>query len=99
MSIAEARAARGLDHPLKVFSPTGGSHFSERALEVLRDTLDEKARVHGYPRIRPTDWTGFDGEAAEHLHRTLRISANEASKPGPWQFLACVLMPDLVVWR
>ncbi len=99
MTIGEARAARKLDHPLKVFSPTGGSHLSERALEQLRDGLEQIARQHGYPAIRPTDWANFDREAAEHLHRMLRISHNEAAKPGPWQFLACVVMPDLVVWR
>jgi hypothetical protein len=99
MTIGEARAARALDHPLKVFSPTGGTHIPEKALEQLRDALEEIARRHGYPKTRPTDLAAFDREAAEHLHRTLKITANEASKPGPWQFLACILMPDLIVWR
>jgi len=99
MTISEARAVRALDHPLKVFSPTGGSHFSERGLEQLRDQMEETVRRHGYPTVRPSDWAAFDRESAELLHRTLRITFNEASKPGPWQFLACILMPDVVIWR
>lgn len=99
MSIPEARVARALDHPLKVFSPTGGSHFTDGGLDRLRTQVEEIARHHGYPGVRPSDWAAFDHESAELLHRVLRISFNEASKPGPWQFLACVLMPDIVIWR
>jgi hypothetical protein len=99
MSITDARSARGVDHPLKIFSPTGGTHCSERMLEQMRDALEVIARRHGYPGNRPTDLATFDRETAEHLHRSLKVTFNEASKPGPWQFIACVVMPDLVVWR
>jgi hypothetical protein len=98
-SIGEARAARALDHPLKVYSPTGGSHLSDTILHSLRDSVEEIARASGYPRLRPADVSAFDLQVAERLQRVLRISPNEAAKPGPWMFLACVVMPDIVLWR
>lgn len=98
-SISEARAVRALDHPLKVYSPTGGSHLSDMMLHSLRDSIEEIARAGGYPQLRPSDVSAFDLQVAERLQRVLRISPNEAAKPGPWMFLACVVMPDIVLWR
>lgn len=99
LSIAEARRARATDHPLKVHSATGGTHTTVSTLEALRDAIEEVARTHGYPGTKATNAGAFDTIAAERIHRMLKLSANEASKPGVWMFLACVLMPDIVVWR
>ncbi len=99
MTPGQARAKRGVDHALKVFSPTGGSHFTEASLAGLAATVEQIARDSGYPRPRPGDVSAFDLRTAEHLRRVLRVSSNEAAKPGPWMFLACVVMPDIVVWR
>ena len=98
-SIAEARRERKTDHPLKVHSATGGSHTTVNALESLRDGVEQIAREHGYPSTKPTNTGAFDTVAAERIYRLLRMSPNEASKPGVWLFLACVLMPDIVIWR
>ncbi|MDB6167937.1 MAG: hypothetical protein JWM88_801 [Verrucomicrobia bacterium] len=98
-SVAEARHARATDHPLKIHSATGGSHTTAGALESLRDAVEQVAREHGYPASRPTSTGAFDTVAAERIFRLLRISPNEASKGGVWLFLACILMPDIVVWR
>jgi hypothetical protein len=99
LSIGDARSTRALDHPLKVYSPTGGSQLSDAMLQSLRDSVEDIARASGYPRLRSPDVSSFDLHVAGRLQHILRISPNEAAKPGPWMFLACVVMPDIVLWR
>lgn len=97
LSISEARQARAIDHPLKFFSPTGGAHANPQTLDSLRDEIERVAKESGYPGQRNVG--KFDYAVTELLHRILRITRNEASRPGVWQFLGCVLMPDIVIWR
>ena len=99
LTVGEAYRERALDHPLKVFSPTGGSHLTEQALSSLVTAIEQIARENGYPKNRPKDWSDFDGRTAARLHQMLRISANEAAKSEGWMFLGCVAMPDIVIWR
>lgn len=99
MSVAEARRNRGVDHPLKSYSPVGGTRSNEEQISRLVDSIELIARNHGYPGERPKSWGDFDREAAELLFKRLTITAHEASKAGTWMFLACVAMPDLVIWR
>lgn len=97
MTVSDASRLRASDHALKFFSPIGGTHVNPTLLEQLQSRIELIARGSGYPDQRPAD--RFDYAATECLHSVLKMSANEASRPGVWQFLACVLMPDIVVWR
>ena len=33
------------------------------------------------------------------LHEIMQIAPSEASHQGPWAFMACILLPDIVRWR
>nr|WP_281416298.1 DUF6339 family protein [Deinococcus aestuarii] len=62
--------------------------------------MRETAVASGYPRLpNENDRRAFDARAGAFLHTHMRITASEASKPGPWAFLTCVLVPDVVRWR
>jgi hypothetical protein len=74
---------------------------SEAVLRTLREDIESIGRSVGWPRgIATTEsFRKFDRSLARHLHEQLGISAHEASKQGIWQFLCCVVFPDIVSWR
>jgi hypothetical protein len=100
MSIAEAAAIAAPDHRDAVYTPTGGARAEVRDIQRLRDKLVAAANVLGYPDggDEPSR-LAFDKEAAETLHAAMQLEPSEASKPGVWEFLACVVLCDLVRWR
>jgi hypothetical protein len=85
------------DHPDAFYTPTGGSRIAIADLLVLRKQLLNVATKLGFPNKGHE--IQFDANAAQILHSTMEISPAEASKPGVWEFLSCVLMCDLVRWR
>lgn len=99
LSIEECRARRALDHSNRVFTPTGGTRITDAAYAALREALSSIAEKAGYPRDNAGARSQFDTETAIFLHREFKITENEASKPGVWNFLSCVALPDLVRWR
>jgi hypothetical protein len=41
----------------------------------------------------------FDVVVSAFLHGRMNISPNQASLPGVWQAMTCLVAPDLVLWR
>ena len=83
----------------RIFSPTGGTRIGESEYQKIRDSLSIIAEKSGYPSDNAAARTKFDVESAIYLHQEFKVSDNEAAKPGVWNFLACVALPDLVRWR
>jgi len=89
-----------IEHPDAVFAPTGGSRVTTRQLEELRDCLMESARARGYPGpSSQAQRAQFDSECARILYQSMGLSPHEAAQDTVWQFVSCVLVPALVVWR
>lgn len=59
------------------------------------------AERYGYPASPRTaaDRVAFDRDAAEVIHREMRITTVEGAARGIWNFLALAAMPDIVHWR
>lgn len=94
-----SRGAR-TDHAAMIFTPVGGARVAPESLEQLRNAVVEIAEGFGYPVIpNKENAAKFDAVASVALFKLVSISAAEASKPGVWDFLSCVLLPDLVRWR
>jgi len=92
---------RDVDAVPVMYSPTGGNRVFPGDLKDLAKKIRGLASVSGYPEPGRTERgrRDFDYAAAEVLYSDLRISVNEASKPGVWEFLTCILLPDVVRWR
>lgn len=87
-------------HPKCEYTPTGGAQATEAQLVALRQELIAIALTQGYPRLpRQEEAAEFDAQASVLLFDRMRMAAVEASNPGVWEFMTCVLAPDLVRWR
>lgn len=87
-------------HPEQEYSPVGGTRIRESELEALRNGALELASRIGYPGSGSAEARrNFDREMACYLHSEMNLTPNEASKEGVWQFMCCVLVPELVAWR
>lgn len=99
-SVADLEALAKTSHPACEFTPTGGAHVSEAELQALRIELVAIARACGYPNPPSQDEAArFDSAASIVIFERMKMVAVEASNAGVWEFLACVLVPDLVRWR
>src|SRR5688572_6136459 len=78
-----------------VFSATGGTPTTPEQLADLRDKVLAKVRQFGYP-ARNTDNLKCDAEVALILRDIMKITPHEAAHEAIWEYLACVLMPDVV---
>ncbi|MES2187192.1 MAG: DUF6339 family protein [Pseudomonadota bacterium] len=100
MSVKDLSLQAGADHAAAIFTPVGGARITSTSLNELRRAVVEIAGAFGYPNIPNGDnAAGFDAAASVALFKLVSISAAEASKPGVWDFLSCVLLPDVVRWR
>ncbi|ENC6369355.1 hypothetical protein ABKX81_000913 [Aeromonas veronii] len=88
------------EHPSCEFTPTGGTRVTIASLNKLRGDLVYLATVAGYPNPASQQQAAhFDAEATLVLAQQIQIAPSEASKGGVWEFLSCVLLPDIVRWR
>jgi hypothetical protein len=100
LSVEQAAAGSGIDHPTAIFAPTGGVRVQPQKLEALQSQLRSLAKGYGYPDpLRRSDQGEWDAKAAIVLHASMGIRPSEATRAGVWAFLGCVLLPDLVRWR
>jgi len=99
-SVASLAEGAATEHSACIYTPTGGARVSKAGLTKLRNDLLELATSAGYPEI-PTQQQAalFDVEATIVLSRQMPIAPAEAAKGGVWEFLSCVLLPDIVRWR
>jgi hypothetical protein len=87
-------------HPNQIFSPVGGTRASERQIQDLGLEIRAIADDLGFPRLAATEIRRqFDRRVACLLHSNMRITPNEAARPGVWQFICCVVAPTIVEWR
>jgi hypothetical protein len=100
LAIADAVICASAEHPDAVFTPTGGARVGAERLNELRDLLLKQAIANGYPLSASEDQRRrFDQLASVALHSRMQISPSEAAKRGVWEYMTCVLAPDLVRWR
>lgn len=95
MAWQELKRESRSSHSRAEYGTSGGTRITDPELVRLRDTLmglvvdSERADGHAY----------FDRYAGRVIHRALEITPSEASHPGGWAFLGCVLAPHIVRWR
>lgn len=82
-----------------VFSATGGTPVTPQQLGDLRKEILAKAGEYGYPVPSKRDSQRCDAQIAVILRDEMNMTPHEAACAGIWEYLSCVLMPDLVVWR
>jgi hypothetical protein len=100
LAISEAASVASPDHVTAIYTPTGGARASLQDIQQLRDGLLSVAKVRGYPATGDeTSRHAFDADAATILHSSMHLEPSEASRPGVWEFLTCVVLCDLVRWR
>jgi hypothetical protein len=99
LAVQTCRQHRAFSHTNQIYSPTGGTRISEQDYSKICEGLHNIAHTAGYPHAASSTKMNFDVNAAIFLDRDFRMTDNEASKPGIWNFLSCVALPDLVRWR
>jgi hypothetical protein len=82
-----------------VFSATGGTPVTPQQLSDLRRNVVALAREHGFPDRERRDGLRCDARVAVLLRDQMNVTPHEAAAGGVWEYLSCVLMPDLVIWR
>lgn len=104
LSLSELEDRADVQHPRSIFTSTGGTRVSQATLRDLRQGVRKIAVEAGYPSPFPDapphrSRLDFDFEAARFLHEEMAIVTGEAGKDDVWEFLSCVLLPDVVRWR
>ncbi|HEX6705325.1 MAG TPA: DUF6339 family protein [Albitalea sp.] len=99
-SVAELAKRAAATHAATIYTPTGGARVLPETLENVRKAIVDVAATFGYPAPPNGDQAaGFDAAASVALFKLVDVTPAEASKSGVWDFLSCVLLPDLVRWR
>ncbi len=99
-SIPSLAGTATAEHPACEYTPTGGARATVAALSLLRSDLLQLALTAGYPNpASQQQASDFDAEASIALAHQMHMAPAEAVKGGVWEFLSCVLLPDIVRWR
>ncbi|WP_435581336.1 DUF6339 family protein [Amycolatopsis thermoflava] len=90
-----------MNHPAAFFAATGGVPASARQLRNFADLVRGCATDFGFPSVTraEAEKIRFDRSLARVLHESMEISPAEAAEPDVWTFIACCLLPDVVMWR
>lgn len=100
MSVQALRKVSDIKHPDAVYAPTGGNRVEPSHLVAIQRSILRSAEEAGFPNPAPENKKrNFDAASGELLYREMKISPADASQSGVWQFIACVMLPDLVRWR
>ncbi|MFL6122978.1 DUF6339 family protein [Actinophytocola sp.] len=101
LPLADIKARAQLNHPGNTYAPTGGVPASTEHLKECAAVIRDCAANHGYPSTAPglRAGTSFDRALAPLLHRTMDLVPAEAAAPEVWTYVACQLVPDVVMWR
>ena len=98
--LSELEQMSQTEHDSMEFGATGGHKVGGNELRDLRTSIRSCAKELGYPADMSIKTRNcFDCRIAEVLFETMGISANEASNDTVWQFLSCVLVPEIARWR
>jgi hypothetical protein len=99
-SISILAATAVAEHPACEYTPTGGVRATGSALDKIRINILQLAKSAGYPALPSQQQAStFDTDAAIILAHQMPMAPAEAAKGGVWEFLSCVLLPDIVRWR
>lgn len=99
-SIQSLAGTAASEHPACEYTPTGGTRATAASLNRLRSDLLQLATAAGYPTpAGQQQAAAFDAEAALVLAQQMSMAPAEAAKGSVWEFLSCVLLPDIVRWR
>lgn len=99
-SIPSLAGTATAEHAACEYTPTGGARVTVAALSKLRSDLLQLATTAGYPNpASQQQAAAFDAEASIALAQQMHMAPAEAVKGGVWEFLSCVLLPDIVRWR
>ncbi|WP_338438701.1 DUF6339 family protein [Synechococcus elongatus] len=99
-SLSRLAAEASNTDPNLVYGATGGTRLNTNRLTELRQKLVEIAKHHGYPKKgSTTGLTGFDYKASIVLAESDFFQSGEAWRNDVWNFIALILLPDLVEWR
>lgn len=100
LSLDEARQESNIWHSAATYAATGGNRADPRALRLLQQAMRETARQYGYPdQPGARQKRDFDAVSSKLLHERMYLTPSEASKAGVWNFITCVLLPDIARWR
>lgn len=92
--------APALSHRQQLFAPVGGRRATEQEMEALREGVLSIAKDFGLPDpAGASARISFDRQAADALKEALDLTWVEAGSRGGWTWLACVLLPDVTLWR
>lgn len=99
-SLQSLLEVRSFNHPATTFASTGGNRVDTSHLREIDKCIRENANICGYPTfVDDARLRKFDSNSGCILHEMMDISPSEASNPGVWTFMTCVLWPDIVRWR
>lgn len=99
-SVAELRFESSNEHPSQTYTPVGGTRVRKEELDQVQSAVRALAHECGYPAAQRRGAHGeFDAGCARLLLELMKVVPAESAKPGVWQFLSCVLLPDVVRWR
>lgn len=106
--LARSLATGGIDHCRQQrsgwhlgawYGPSGGDQIGPQELQGLADVFTRIVEQHGYPDTGHRDTRNADIDLSIALFERMGISPVEATTGGIWNFLSCILVPDLVAWR
>lgn len=94
--VARSATSHGL-----AFYPPLGERVSEKEIQELQEAVRGAAMQFGYPsRVLPSSQIRqFNQTMTSVVHAKMNIPAGVARRAGTWNFLACVVLPDIVHWR
>lgn len=99
-TVREAQQLSSCGHRSSTFAAVGGQRVSDTELESFADQIRKLAQTHGYPdKPRMDGVATFEARCAAFLHAKAGITPTEGAQEATWAFLACVLLPDIVIWR
>jgi len=97
--VERCRQQRGHWHHGAWYGPAGGDQVGPDQLKELAEALSKVAEAHGYPEPLRRETKAIDIDMSIALFGHMGITPVEATAGGIWNFLACVVVPDLVAWR
>lgn len=84
-----------LRHDQQTYAPIGGSRVTDSTLE----DLCRRVRALTLQANPSGERSSTDAPLGQVLREEMRITCHEAAQPEVWQFVACALLPDVLMWR
>lgn len=92
-------AAWGIDRTVISEDHLGGRGVDPALIREVVERIRALAVECGYPERSLEGRQRFDRACGPVLAASMGLTAQQATREGVWQWLACVAVPDLVRWR